>query len=167
MREGNRPPWGWYRLPEDPSQQDYWGGSEWLGKPQPAEARTKPFPPGVLVVAPETHEDGTKTCPQCAERVQGAAVVCRFCGHRFDGTPPVLQPGEASTSGAAVAAFICSLIGLWIAGIPLGIHAQRQIDRSSGRLTGRGFATTAVILGTVGLLITLAVVVVAAAATQQ
>ena len=24
-----------------------------------------------------------KTCPQCAEQVKAAAVVCRFCGHSF------------------------------------------------------------------------------------
>ena len=28
----------------------------------------------------------TKTCPECAERVQAVAKVCRFCGYRFE--PP-------------------------------------------------------------------------------
>jgi DNA-binding transcriptional regulator of glucitol operon len=51
-----------------------------------------------------------------------------------------------------VAAFICSLVGLWIAGIPLGLHAQRQIDKSSGRLTGRGFASAGVVLGLLSVL---------------
>ena len=26
----------------------------------------------------------SKICPDCAERVQAAARICRFCGHRFD-----------------------------------------------------------------------------------
>src|SRR5438105_12198881 len=25
-----------------------------------------------------------RTCPECAEQVQDAARVCRFCGYRFD-----------------------------------------------------------------------------------
>jgi hypothetical protein len=101
--------------------------------------------------------DGTKTCPQCAEQVQGAALVCRFCGHRFDGKPAPVAPGESSTSGVAVAAFICALLDLWIAAIPLGIHARRQIDQSGGRKTGRGFATAGIILGVVGMVASLIV----------
>jgi hypothetical protein len=39
----------------------------------------------------------TRVCPDCAEEVKAAAVVCRFCGHRFD-QPTDLQP--AAENGA-------------------------------------------------------------------
>jgi uncharacterized protein UPF0547 len=46
-------------------------------------------PDGTLTV---TYERRTvaeeKSCPQCAERVKTAALVCRFCGHKF----PALEP---------------------------------------------------------------------------
>jgi hypothetical protein len=116
---------------------------------------------------PQLNEDGTKTCPQCAERVQGAALVCRFCGQRFDGKPAPVAPGETSTSGVAVAAFICALLDLWIAAIPLGIHARRQIDQSGGRKTGRVFATAGIILGVVGMVASVVVVIALVSATKS
>jgi len=110
---------------------------------------------------------GTKTCPECAENVQAAALVCRFCGHRFGGEPAPVGPEEASTSGAAVASFICSLLGLWIAAIPLGIHAQRQIDNSAGRKTGRGFATAGIVIGILGMTATAIVIIAVVAASKS
>lgn|GEM_PF-1517115 len=32
---------------------------------------------------PTTNDDDTKCCPDCAESVKAAALVCRFCGHKF------------------------------------------------------------------------------------
>lgn len=121
-------------------------------------------------------EDGTKMCPECAEKVQGAARVCRFCGFRFDQRPgatltsravPRDSPPLAATSGVAIAAFICSLLGFWIAGIPLGIHAQNQIDESEGRLGGRGFATAGIVLGILGIIATVILILALVAAAKH
>jgi hypothetical protein len=40
--------------------------------------------PGHPVSLPQPQSG--KTCPDCAETVQPAARVCRFCGHRFEGS---------------------------------------------------------------------------------
>jgi uncharacterized protein UPF0547 len=36
-----------------------------------------------VVTSSSTTAAETKTCPQCAETVKSAALVCRFCSHRF------------------------------------------------------------------------------------
>jgi hypothetical protein len=47
-------------------------------------------PPGTLTVTyelqsePISTDNAEKTCPMCAETVKAAALVCRYCGHRFD-----------------------------------------------------------------------------------
>lgn len=46
----------------------------------------------------EQPTEGEKVCPQCAETVKAAALVCRFCGHRFDGS----IASEAAASAAVV-----------------------------------------------------------------
>ena len=49
----------------------------------PASTQT-PAPPPAPTAAPAPAGSETKTCPMCAEDVKAAAVLCRFCGHRFD-----------------------------------------------------------------------------------
>ena len=49
----------------------------------PAPAPPPP-PPPAPTAAPAPGGSETKTCPMCAEDVKAAAVLCRFCGHRFD-----------------------------------------------------------------------------------
>lgn len=39
-----------------------------------------------------------KLCPECAERVRGAAQVCRYCGHRFT-TPGASSTGSGEPMG--------------------------------------------------------------------
>jgi ABC-type dipeptide/oligopeptide/nickel transport system permease component len=64
------------------------------------------------------------------------------------------------TSWVAVVAFVCSVLGVWFAGIPMGIYAQREIDRSGGRLIGRGFATAAIVIGLIEVVLMIIVIIV-------
>ena len=54
-----------------------WGALE--GRPALAAAETS----HALVADARPAEAATKTCPQCAEEVKSAAVVCRYCAHSF------------------------------------------------------------------------------------
>lgn len=46
-----------------------------------------------------------KTCPQCAEEIQDAAVVCRFCGSNLAVARPADPRGLA---------WVFALIGMWM-----------------------------------------------------
>lgn len=63
-----------------------------------------------------TQEAAGKTCPECAERVQAAANVCRFCGYRFDGRAaaapkPVAALDRKSTAAAGWLGFLFTGLG--------------------------------------------------------
>lgn len=85
------------------------------------------------------------------------ALVCRVCGKRFD-TPldraPAPPAAEPHMSEAAVTALICSIIGIWMVSIPLGVRARRAVDRSEGLLTGRGIGTASIVIGLIEMIAT-------------
>jgi hypothetical protein len=43
----------------------------------------------------------TKVCPQCAEDVRAAAVVCRYCGFRFESASSPAEAAQATAVNAA------------------------------------------------------------------
>lgn len=103
-----------------------------------------------------------KECPSCAESVQSAAKVCRYCGYDFEsGQRPSASPSP--TNGLAVAALVLGIIGVVFGLLPLtffialvcgvlalifGALGWRKANRGSGR---KGMAIAGFILGLAGL----------------
>jgi hypothetical protein len=110
----------------------------------------------------------TKTCPACAEKVQLAAQVCRFCGYDFNAgmRPGAVAAGATDTNGKAIASLVLGI--LWMFGLGsllaviLGHMAKREIDRTGGRQGGRGLAIAGLILGWLGVAGIIAFVIVTA-----
>ncbi len=82
----------------------------------------------------------------------------------YDPRPPAYYPPPAPhSSGTALAALIFSVLGFVgilpflgsLVGLILGYSSRGEIDRSMGQITGRGMATTAVILGWLGMFLML------------
>jgi hypothetical protein len=68
------------QVPYEPSRDDEFRRlCQALADRAPSAAPLTPPPAPAAKTAPDT-----KTCPMCAEDVKAAAVLCRFCGHRFD-----------------------------------------------------------------------------------
>ncbi|MFZ8844538.1 DUF4190 domain-containing protein [Thermoflexus sp.] len=78
------------------------------------------------------------------------------------GAPTTPPPAASRTSGKAIASLILSLLGLVgvlpligsILGIIFGNQAKGEIARSGGDLAGEGLAQAGVIIGWVGLALT-------------
>jgi hypothetical protein len=73
------------------------------------------------------------------------------------GPPPWAQ---SRNDGKAIGALVCAILGLLVCGIilepvaiGLGIAARKSIRESSGRLKGDGMATAAIVIGIIGLVL--------------
>jgi len=103
--------------------------------------------------------DSGQFCSKCGQPVSSAARTTPgptpVPGSSF-ATPPPL-PGDAHTSGKAIASLICGIFTFFlpasIAAIILGHISLSEIRNSAGRMGGRGIAITGLVLGYLGLVI--------------
>lgn len=118
--------------------------------------------------------DADKRCPACAELVRAEAVVCRYCSYDWRTNSLVTAP--RSTNGLAVASMVVGVFSLLIflaapvavvgavVALVLGSKGSKQIARSQGLQTGREMARAGVVLGWIALVVSVALLVLAAVA---
>lgn len=99
----------------------------------------------------------TKQCPSCAEQVNDAALVCRYCGYDFvtRSRPQSPPPQETKTNGFSIASLVLGIIWIYwlgsILAVIFGHVALSQIKKANGRQTGRGMAIAGLVLGYIGV----------------
>ncbi len=102
-------------------------------------------------------------CPACgktvsAEAEAGAEVRCPLCGDSVRVPPPGMETAalevEPRSSGMAVGALVCGILGcilclppLGVVGIILGIRAYNRAAQHPLRFGGRGYAVAGVFMG--------------------
>lgn len=171
---------GWYVDGAQPDALRYWDGTTWLDEwaPRPPTAAE----PGAGAPAPVAPPAAAQAATGAGQRAAGWYPDPDTDGYKryFDGTawtkrtvldtpagttpklpvrPPSAAISRSRTSGLAVAAFVCAILGIWFASIPLGYTARREIDGSRGTMEGRGYATAAIVLGWIGVGLTVIVIV--------
>jgi hypothetical protein len=92
-------------------------------------------------------------CPKCGTENPDDAQSCSTCGALLPPSPPkAAEPIIPKTSGLAIAALVLGLLSFLLGiltGIPaiiLGIIALAKIEKSGGRITGKGFAIAGIVV---------------------
>ncbi|UCG60236.1 MAG: DUF4190 domain-containing protein, partial [Phycisphaerales bacterium] len=114
-------------------------------------------------------------CPKCGVENADDAQSCRSCGSALTGPSPQATPTVSKTSGLAIAALVLGILMPFTFGLTaipamvLGIISLVMIERSGGRLTGRGLAIGGFVVPVVVLPILLIVLILmpALARTRQ
>ena len=96
-------------------------------------------------------------CPKCGTENPDEVRFCGNCGAAFDAAPAAAVPIMPKTSGMAIAALVLGILSLFtcaltaIPSIICWIISLIKIEKSGGRLTGKGFAITGIIVPLISL----------------
>jgi type IV pilus assembly protein PilA len=96
-----------------------------------------------------SNADNNQTCVRC-----GASMLAPAAPAFGVSASPQLPPGQAHTSGKAVASLVCGIFFFFLptalAAVILGHVSLSEIRRSGGRLVGDGMAIAGLVLGYIG-----------------
>lgn len=112
-------------------------------------------------------------CPKCGAAIADASRFCSNCGNSIAETSaaavaspmPVAVPEQ--TSGKAIASLVCGIVNIFpvsVVAIILGHISLSEINKSAGRLKGRGLAIAGLVLGYLGIVAIPFILIVAAIA---
>ena len=98
-----------------------------------------------------------RQCPRCGYQLLPGETECPKC-KGADASTPNTSSGSPRTSGLAIAALVVGILALCggilaLPGLILGIASLVQVNRSEGRLGGRGMAWSAIGLSLVGIVV--------------
>ncbi len=111
-------------------------------------------------------------CPKCGIENPDDAQLSRSCSSVLTSTPTQAPGLAVKTSGLAIAALLLGILSFFTCGITaipaiiLGIVGLVKIEKSGGRITGRGFAIVGIVVPVLGLLL-MGILLPALARTRQ
>jgi preprotein translocase subunit SecG len=135
---------------------DYWAGSLLMATEFFAVVviailllNTKKVPRGISNMSSNSPINKPNFCPSCGSPA-GDGDFCSKCGTNLGNSSSANSSNgvfseTSTTSTMAVVAFILSFF-VPIVGLILGYISRKEIDQSGGRISGRGFATAAIVL---------------------
>jgi len=112
-------------------------------------------------------------CSKCGKENPDNAQLCHSCNSVLTITPTQGPAVRVKTSGMAIAALVLGILSFFSLGITalpaliFGIISLVIIEKSGGRITGRGFAITGIVAPVFGLLPLIAILMPALARTRQ
>jgi prepilin-type processing-associated H-X9-DG protein len=101
-------------------------------------------------------------CPKCGTQNPDDAQSCRSCACALAGTATTAAGQPAKTSGLAVAALVLAILTpftcllTFVPALVCGIMALTSINKSAGRLKGKGLAVAGITVSAVALPVVLA-----------